>query len=130
MPDFLHLNHNKNPPDCSEITGTYVYRAGCEYIQEDSSCLFSKFSKYQQYQLFVILLYKAWRNASYRDVTEMISSNSAFIGLLSLSEMPHFTTIQKFSERIDKGIIAFVFNQVLKSFTESFGSRMIIDSTQ
>ncbi len=91
----------------------------------------SKFSKkkYKQYQLFVILLYKVWKNVSYRDVIEMISSNPAFIDLLSLSEMPHFTTIQKFSERIDKGIIEFVFNQVLKFFIELFGSRMIIDST-
>ncbi len=36
---------------------------------------------------------------------------------------------QKFSERIYKGIIEFVFNQVLKSFTELFGNKMIIDST-
>ncbi len=47
-----------------------------------------KFSKYKQYQLFDILLYKVWRNVSYRDVIEMISSNPAFIDLLSLSEMP------------------------------------------
>ncbi len=60
----------------------------------------------------------------------MISSNPAFINLLSLSEIPHFTTVEKFSERIGKGIIAFVFNQVLKFFTESLGNRMIIDSTQ
>jgi len=71
----------------------------------------------------------SWGNVSYRDVIEMISSNPAFIDLLSLSDIPHFTTIQKFSERIDKGIIEFVFNQVLKFFIELFGNRMIIDST-
>jgi len=91
----------------------------------------SKFSKkkYKQYQLFIILLYKVWKNVSYRDVIEIISSNPAFIDILSLTDIPHFTTIQKFSERIDKGLIEFVFNQVLKFFTELFGNRMIIDST-
>ncbi len=91
----------------------------------------SKFSKkkYQQYQLFVILLYKVWTNKSYRDVIEIIASNPAFVDLLSLSEMPHFTTIQKFSERIEKGLITFVFNQILKFFMGLLGNRMIIDST-
>jgi len=91
----------------------------------------SKFSKkkYRQYQLFVILLYKAWRNVGYRDAIEIISSNPAFIDLLSLPETPHFTAIQKFSERIDKGLIGFVFSRTLKSFIESLGGRMIVDST-
>jgi len=58
----------------------------------------SKFSKkkYKQYQLFVILLYKAWANKSYRDVIEVISSNSVFIALLSLSEIPHFQRYRSF----------------------------------
>jgi len=62
----------------------------------------SKFSKrkYKQYQLLVILLYKVWVNVSYRDVIEVISSNPVFVSLLSLSEIPHFTTIQKFCKRI------------------------------
>jgi len=91
----------------------------------------SKFSKkkYQQYQHFVILLYKIWTNKSYRDVIEIISSNPAFVELLSLSEIPHFTTIQKFSERINKALITFVFNQILKFFMGLLGNRMIIDST-
>jgi len=91
----------------------------------------SKFSKkkYMMYQLFTILLYKVWTNKSYRDVIEIIASNPAFVNLLSLSEIPHFTTIQKFSERIDRRIITYVFNQILKFFYGLLGNRMIIDST-
>ncbi len=78
----------------------------------------SKFSKkkFQQYQHFVIPLYKIWTNKSYRDVIEIISSNLAFVNLLSLSEIPHFTTIQKFSEWIDRRLITYVFNKILKFF--------------
>ena len=50
--------------------------------------------KYKQYQLFVILLYKVWVNVSHRDVIEIISSNPVFVSLLSLSDIPHFTTTE------------------------------------
>jgi len=91
----------------------------------------SKFSKrkYKQYQLFVILLYKAWINVSYRDVIEVISSNPALVTLLSLSDIPHFTTIQKFCKRINEKLIEYVFNKVVKSFLGLLGNIIIIDST-
>jgi len=91
----------------------------------------SKFSKkkYKQYQLFVILLYKAWTNVSYPDVIEVISSNPLFVSLLSLSEVPHFTTIQKFCKRISMKLVASVFNKVVKFFEGLLGNITIIDST-
>jgi len=91
----------------------------------------SKFSKkkYKQYRLFVILLYKVWINVSYRDVIEIISSNPAFVALLSLSEIPHFTTIQKFCKRISMKLVASVFNKVVKSFMGLLGNITVIDST-
>jgi len=80
----------------------------------------SKFSKreYKQYQLFVILLYKVWVNVSYRDVIEIISSNPSFLALLSLLEIPHFTTIQKFYKRINMKLVASVFNKLVKFFRD------------
>jgi len=91
----------------------------------------SKFSKkkYKQYQLFVILLYKVWVNVSYRDVIEVISSNPVFVSLLSLSDIPYFTTIQKFCKRISMKLIMSVFNKVVKSIMGLFGNIIIIDST-
>jgi len=91
----------------------------------------SKFSKrkYKQYQLFVILLYKAWINVSYRDVIEVMSSNPSFVSLLSLSDIPHFTTIQKFCKRVSMKLITSVFNKVVKSFEGLLGNIMLIDST-
>jgi len=91
----------------------------------------SKFSKkkYKQYQLFVILLYKVWANVSYRDVIKVISSNPSFIALLSLSEIPHFTTIQKFCKRISMKLVESVSNKVVKSFLGLLGNITIINST-
>jgi len=91
----------------------------------------SKFSKrkYRQYQLFVILLYKVWVNVSYRDVIEVISSNPSFVSLLSLSDIPRFTTIQKFCKRISMKLVESVFNKVVKSFEGLLGNITIIDST-
>jgi len=91
----------------------------------------SKFSKrkYKQYQLFVILLYKVWVNVSYRDVIEVISSNPSFVSLLSLSEVPHFTTIQKFCKRVSMRLINSVFNKVVRSVMGLLGNIIIIDST-
>jgi len=91
----------------------------------------SKFSKkkYKQYQLFVILLYKDWVNVSYHDVIEKISSNPSFIALLSLSDIPHFTTIQKFCKRLDMKLVKSVFNKVVKSFMRLLGNITIIYRT-
>jgi len=64
-------------------------------------------------KLFVILL-MVWVNVSYCDVIEIISSNHVFFSLLSLSETPHFTTIQKLVKRISMKLVKSVFNKVLK----------------
>jgi len=90
--------------------------------------MFSK-KNYKQYQLFVILLYKIWVNISYRDIIEVISSNPAFVSLLSLSDIPHFTTIQKFCKRVSMKLITSVFNKVMRSFLGLLGNTMLIDST-
>jgi len=111
---------------------------GCKFIKQAITIskrvlppYSSKFSKrkYKQYQLFDILLYKAWVNVSYRDVIEIISSNPSFVSLLSLSDIPHFTTIQKFCKRVSMKLITSVFNKVVKSFLGLMGNILIIDST-
>jgi len=48
---------------------------------------------------------------------------------LSLSDIPHFTTIQKFCKRINEKLIASVSNKVVKSFLGLMGNIIIIDST-
>ena len=75
------------------------------------------------------MLYKAWVNVSYIDVIEVISSNPLFVYLSSLSDIPHFTTIQKFCKRIGMKVITSVFNKVVKSFLGLPGNILIIDST-
>ena len=58
----------------------------------------------------------------------IISSNPSLIVLLSLSEIPHFTTIQKFCKRISMKLIESVFNKVVKSFLGLLGSITLINS--
>ncbi len=97
---YVHLNHNKNPQILVKSQEYMFIEHAVNVSRRILPAYSSKFSKYKQYQLFVILLYKVWKNVSYRDVIEMISSNPAFIDLLSISELPHFTTIQKFTELV------------------------------
>jgi len=91
----------------------------------------SKFSKrkYKQYQLFVILLYKVLVDVSYRDVIEVISSNPTVVSILSLSDIPHFTTIQKFCKRVSMKLIKSVLNKVVRSFEGLLVNILVIDST-
>jgi len=124
--------YDKDTPVRHWIRRVQVDKTGCNYIKRillpPYSSKFSK-KKYKQYQLFVILLYKVWVNVSYRDIIEVISSNPSFDALLSLSDIPHFTTIQKFCKRISMKPITSVFNKVVKSFHGMLGNIMIIDST-
>lgn len=66
-----------------------------------------KFSpkKYEQYQLAVICLLKIRLKADYRDVVDFISEMPKILEILELENVPHFTTLQKFLDRISETMI-------------------------
>jgi hypothetical protein len=62
----------------------------------------NKFSKkiYTQWQLFVLLVIKIYFNVSYRGLIAEVEYNPTIIDQLSLEYIPHYTTVQKFMERM------------------------------
>ncbi len=63
------------------------------------SCKYSK-KIYTQYQLLVLILFKHYRNHHYRDFIEDIGDMELIQEELDLSDVPHFTTLQKLFCRI------------------------------
>jgi hypothetical protein len=64
--------------------------------------LSSNFSKktYNQHQLLTLLLLKEFVPEDYRDTVELIAAMDSLKERIQLEEIPHFTTIQKFCQRI------------------------------
>ena len=56
--------------------------------------------KYTQAQLFACLVVKTFLNFDYRRMESHLRESSELRGLLSLKEVPHFTTLQKACERL------------------------------
>ena len=120
----------KIPQLVMESEGVQVYQTSCNYIQKSSLSLFLQVLK-EEVQTIPALCHpfiQGLANVNYRDVIEVISSNPSFVALLSLSEMPHFTMIQKFCKRISMKLFESVFNKVVKFFEVLLGNIILIDS--
>ena len=87
------------------------------------SCKFSK-KTFSQHALFFILALKEKLNCSYR----IISKNLKSLGIyrsMGIMKIPHFTTIQKFCERLDKRIL----NLLIKKLAPKTSETIIGDGT-
>jgi len=62
----------------------------------------SKFSRktYTQHQLLTLLLLKEYLSEDYRDTVEITEIMDSLRETIHLDEVPHFTTIHKFYQRI------------------------------
>jgi hypothetical protein len=60
----------------------------------------SKFSKktYNQHQLLILILLKEYFSEDYRDTVELTKIMDSLREKINLDEVPHFTTIHKFSK--------------------------------
>jgi len=78
----------------------------------------SKFSKkiYTQHQLLVLILFKDFRNQHYREFIEDVGDMAEVQEILDLSEVPHFTTLQKFISRIKTLYLRFTFRKTVDLF--------------
>jgi hypothetical protein len=56
--------------------------------------------KFTQHQLFACLALKNFLRTDYRGVVAHLEDNPSLTGLLGLREVPHFTTLQKASQRL------------------------------
>ena len=81
----------------------------------------SKYSKkiYTQHQLLVLILFKDFRNQHYREFIEDVGDMDGVQEILDLSEVPHFTTLQKFLCRIKTLYLRFIFRKTVNLFYSS-----------
>jgi hypothetical protein len=86
-------------------------------IRESNIPLYSsKFSRkdYTQHQLLTLLVFKEYLGARYREIIELVEVMEVVQKLIGITEIPHFTTLCKFSSRISSTILTQVLNQVNK----------------
>ena len=79
------------------------------------SCKYSK-QTYTQHQLLVLILFKEYRNQHYRDFIEDIGDMEGVQEELGLREIPHFTTLQKFFQRIKSLYLHYIFGKTVNLF--------------
>jgi transposase len=93
----------------------------------------SKYSRkdYTQHQLLALLVFKEYLGARYREIIELVEVMDVVQKHLGIAEIPHFTTLCKFSSRISSTTLTQVFNQVNKFLYPGNGrvSTIAIDST-
>lgn len=56
--------------------------------------------KFTQHQLFAVLVLKEFQRCDYRKVAELLEDCSELREAIGLESVPHFTTIQKASQRL------------------------------
>jgi len=85
----------------------------------------SKYSKktYTQHQLLILLLLKEYLSEDYRDTVELTEIMDSLRGKINLDEVPHFTTIHKFSQRINSFVFTRLLNRLIKQFYD-WGERI------
>src|SRR5665647_867720 len=78
----------------------------------------SKFSKktYTQHQLLILLLLKEYLSEDYRDTVELTEIMESLREKIHLEEVPHFTTIHKFFQRIRSSTFTRLLNRLIKQF--------------
>ena len=78
----------------------------------------SKFSRktYTQHQLLILLLLKEYLSEDYRDTVELTEIMDSLRETIHLDEVPHFTTIRKFCQRIKSSTFTRLLNRLMKLF--------------
>jgi len=79
------------------------------------SCKYSK-KIYTQHQHLVLLLFKDYRNQHYREFVEDIGDMETIRESLGLTDVPHFTTLQKFLRRIKSLYLRITFRKTANLF--------------
>jgi hypothetical protein len=85
----------------------------------------SKFSKktYNQHQLLILILLKEYLSEDYRDTVELTDLMNEIKLKINLDSVPHFTTLHKFSQRINSFVFTRLLNRLIKMFYD-WGERI------
>ena len=93
----------------------------------------SQFSKkvYNQHQLLALLLLKEYLKCGYRELTETLELTDILQKQLMLKEIPHYSTLCKFSDRINSQLLNKLLKSVFRFFPSSPTNKtyIAIDST-
>jgi len=78
----------------------------------------SKFSKriYTQQQLLILLLLKEYLSEDYRDTVELTEIMNSLREKIHLDEVPHFTTLHKFCQRLNSMTLKRLLHRLMKMF--------------
>jgi len=94
--------------------------------QESGNPLYSsKYSKktYTPHQLLILLLLKEYLSEDDRDTIELTEITDSLQERIHLDEVPHFTTIHKFCQRIRSSTFTRLLNRLIKMFYD-WGERI------
>ena len=85
----------------------------------------SKYSKrtYTQHQLLFLLLLKEYLGENYREIVDLVEVMDVIKEEIHLEKVPHFTTIQKFCQRMNSVQLNLLLNRILKMFYD-WGERI------
>ena len=80
----------------------------------------SQFSKkiYNQHQLMTLIILKEYIQEDYRDIVDLLNIMDIVKEKLNLVTIPHYTTLHKFTKRIDSMIFNRIMNRIVSLFYE------------
>jgi len=118
-PSFVVWAKRKETPKRSTSRNIRFIQAALSAVKSTRlspySCKYSK-RVYTQHQHLVLLLFKEYRNQHYREFIEDIGDMEQIQEILGLSEIPHFTTLQKFLCRIKSLYLRLTFRKTVNVF--------------
>lgn len=86
---------------------------------------------YTQQQLLILLLFKEYLTATYRNVIDLINLMGEVCRLLKLHTVPHFTTLQKYLARVPSGLLSQLIHRCAEATLPptTHGSVTAVDAT-
>ncbi len=88
----------------------------------------SRFSRrdFTQHQLHTLLLFKKYLGDQYRDFVQLVENMGIIQEQLQLDEMPHYSTLFKFSKRVPATVLNQLFRKACSFMTEWKNTTLVV----
>ncbi len=108
MKEWVHMNTSKSPNAVAKVAYAVARHALPPYRHLTSP------KKFTQPQLVACLVLKEFFTTDYRGITEILNDSTDLKEILELTDVPHYTTLQKASQRLsNKDTLRKVMKEVL-----------------